>query len=53
MYDILEIISQGSVDSMILNLTKYDSSKIPELEQYMEEAQFFVKPSEEDISETA
>ena len=53
MYDILEIMSQGSVDSMILNLTKYDSSKIPELEQYMEEAQFFVKPSEEDISETA
>ena len=41
MYDILSLMSQGPVDSMILNLTKYTPSQIPELEHYMEEAQFF------------
>ena len=41
MYDILEIMSQGPADSMLLTLTKYTPAQIPELEHYMDEADFF------------
>lgn len=53
MYDILEIMSQGPVDSMILNLTKYTPAQIPELEHYMEEANFFNDLNTEDVSNIA
>ena len=43
MYDILEIISQGSVDSMILTLTKYNPEQLPELEAYMKESHLLTK----------
>ena len=43
MYDILEIISQGSVDSMILILTKYNPEQVPELEAYMKESHLWAK----------
>ena len=50
MYDILEIMSQGPVDSMILNLTKYTPAQI---EHYMEEANFFNDLNTEDVSNIA
>ena len=50
---ILEIMSQGPVDSMILNLTKYTPAQIPELEHYMEEANFFNDLNTEDVSNIA
>ena len=53
MYDILYIMSQGPVDSMILNLTKYTPAQIPELEHYMEEANFFNDLNTEDVSNIA
>ena len=51
MYDILEIMSQGPVDSMILNLTKYTPAQIPELEHYMDEADFFGDVNTKDVSD--
>ena len=51
MYDILEIMSQGPVDSMILNLTKYTPAQIPELEHYMDEADFFNDVDIKDVSD--
>lgn len=53
MYDILEIMSQRPVDSMILNLTKYTPAQIPELEHYVEEANFFNDLNTEDVSNIA
>ena len=53
MYDILEIMSQGSVDSMILNLTKYTPAQIPELEHYMDEADFFNDVNTKNVSDIA
>lgn len=53
MYDILEIMSQGPVDSMILNITKYTPAQIPELEKYMEEAHFFNEMRSEDVNQIA
>ena len=53
MYDILEIMSQGPVDSMILNLTKYTPAQIPELEHYMDEADFFNDVNTKDVSDIA
>ena len=46
-------MSQGPVDSMILNLTKYTPAQIPELEHYMEEANFFNDLNTEDVSNIA
>ena len=53
MYDILEIMSQGPVDSMILNLTKYDPGQISEFENYMEKAKFFNNINPNDINNIA
>ena len=53
MYDILEIMSQGSVDSMILNLTKYTPAQIPKLEHYMDEADFFNDVNTKNVSDIA
>ena len=53
MYDILEIMSQGPVDSMILNLTKYTPAQIPELEHYMDEADFFNDVNTKNVSDIA
>ena len=53
MYDILEIMSQGSVDSMILTLTKYTPAQIPELEHYMDEADFFNDVNTKNVSDIA
>lgn len=53
MYDILEIMSQGPVDCMVLNLTKYNPAQIPELENYMGKANFFNDVNPEDISNIA
>lgn len=53
MYDILEIMSQGPVDSMILNLTKYTPVQIPELEHYMDEADFFNDVNTKNVSDIA
>ena len=53
MYDILKIMSQGPVDSMILNLTKYTPVQIPELEHYMDEADFFNDVNTKNVSDIA
>ena len=53
MYDILEIMSQGPVDSMILNLTQYTPAQIPELEHYMDEADFFNDVNTKNVSDIA
>lgn len=53
MYDILEIMSQGPVESLVLNLTKYNLAQIPELENYMGKAHFFNDVNLEDISNIA
>ena len=53
MYDILEIMSQGPVNSMILNLTKYTPAQIPELEHYMDEADFFNDVNTKNVSDIA
>lgn len=51
MYDILEILSQGSVDSMVLTLTQYTPAQISELEHYMDEADFFGDVNTKDVSD--
>ena len=38
---------------MILNLTKYTPAQIPELEHYMEKANFFNDLNTEDVSNIA
>lgn len=53
MYDILEIMSQGPVESLVLNLTRYNPAQIPELENYMGKANFFNDVNSEDISNIA
>ncbi len=53
MYDILEIMSQGPVNSMLLTLTKYTPAQIPELEHYMDEADFFNDVNTKDVNDIA
>ena len=53
MYDILEIMSQGPIDFMLLTLTKYTPAQIPELEHYMDEADFFNDVNTKDVSDIA